>query len=51
MLKKIQENQKKKNMIITWMLMWLNQSVATINAILQLLDKYRFGNLIDSQTS
>ena len=29
-------------MIMTWMLMWLNKSVATINATLQLLDIYRF---------
>ena len=27
---------------MTWALMWLNRSVATINATLQLLDIYRF---------
>ena len=29
---------------MTWMLMWLNKSVVTINATLQLLDIYRFGS-------
>ena len=27
--------------IMTWSLMWLNRSVATLNATLQLLDIYR----------
>ena len=32
----------KKIIIMTWMLMWLNQSVVTINTTLQLLDIYRY---------
>ena len=28
--------------IMTWSLMWLNRSVATLNATLQLLDIYKF---------
>ena len=31
----------KRNRIMIWALMWLNRSVATINATLQLLDIYR----------
>ena len=31
-----------KRMIMTWQLMWLNLSVATLNATLQLLVIYRF---------
>ena len=31
----------KRNKIMTWALIWLNRSVATINATLQLLDIYR----------
>ena len=31
--------------IMTWTLMLLNRSVATINATLQFLDIYRFGDL------
>ena len=31
-----------RNRIMTWTLMWLNWSVAIINATLQLLDIYRF---------
>ena len=31
-----------KRMIMTWQLMWLNLSVATLNAMLQLLVIYRF---------
>ena len=33
-------------MVMRWMMMWLNWSVATINAMLQLLDIYRFETLI-----
>ena len=29
-------------MVMRWTMMWLNWSVATINATLQLLDIYRF---------
>ena len=32
----------KKTIIMIWMLMWLNQSVVTINTTLQLLDIYRY---------
>ena len=31
-----------KRMVMTWQLMWLNLSVATLNATLQLLVIYRF---------
>ena len=37
MLKKIIGKLERKK-IMTWILMWLNWSVATINAMLQLLD-------------
>ena len=45
-LKKGKENNKikrkiKKNKEMTWMMMWLNRSVATLIATLQLLDIYR----------
>ena len=47
-IKKKNENVKtnyrkirKKKKIMTWMLMWLNWNVTTINIILQLLDAYR----------
>ena len=36
----------KRNKIMTWALMWLNRSVATINATLQLLDIYRLDKII-----
>ena len=39
MLKKIIGKLERK-MIMTWMLMWLNQSGATINVMFQLLDIY-----------
>ena len=42
MLKKIIGKLEKKKFIMTWILMWLNWSVAIINATLQLLDIYRF---------
>ena len=32
----------RKRMVMTWQLMWLNLSVATLNATLQLLVIYRF---------
>ena len=40
----LQNNYRKigKKMIMRWTLMWLNWSVATINATFQLLDIYRF---------
>ena len=41
MLKKIIGKFKRKN-IMTWALIWLNWSVATINTTLQLLDIYRY---------
>ena len=40
MLKKIIGKLERKK-IMTWALIWLNWSVATINATLQLLDIYR----------
>ena len=47
-IKKKNENVKanyrkirKKKKIMTWMMMWLNWNVTTINIILQLLDAYR----------
>ena len=47
-IKKKNENVKtnyrkirKKKEIMTWMMMWLNWNVTTINIILQLLDAYR----------
>ena len=45
MLKTIIEElvKKRRKKIMTWMLMWLNWSVATINSILQLLEIYRCG--------
>ena len=30
--------------VMTWRMRWLNRSVATINATLQLLDIYRFAH-------
>ena len=33
--------RKKKKRIMTWMLIWLNWNVITINIILRLLDAYR----------
>ena len=36
-----------KKMIMRLMLMWLNWSVATINATLQLLDIYKFVDYIN----
>ena len=41
MLKTIIGRLKRKK-IMTWILMWLNWSVAEINAMLKLLDLYRF---------
>ena len=38
-IRKLEKKREKKTM--TWMLMWLNQSVATINATFQLLEIYR----------
>ena len=35
-------NQKKKKKIVTWPMIWLNRSVATIIVTLQLLDIYRY---------
>ena len=32
----------KRKMIMTWILMWLNWSVATINATFQLLNIYKY---------
>ena len=34
-------SRKKKKRVMTWLLMWLNLSVATLNATLQLLVIYR----------
>ena len=48
MLKTIIGRLKRKK-IMTWILMWLNWSVAEINAMLKLLDLYRFVQKI-SQT-
>ena len=50
-IKKKKENVRSK--WITWPLMWLNRSVVTINATLQLLDIYiyiykRYFNFVDS---
>ena len=39
--KKIKKRKKKKNKKMTWTMMWLNRSVATLIATLQLLDIYR----------
>ena len=41
MFKKIIGRLERK-MILMWILMWLNWSVAIINAMLQLLDIYRY---------
>ena len=40
MFKKIGKLERKK--IMTWILMWLNWSVVTLNTTLQLLDIYRY---------
>ena len=32
------------DVVMTWRMRWLNRSVATINATLQLLDIYRFAH-------
>ena len=44
MSKCFKKNYRKleRNRIITWTRMWLNWSVAIINATLQLLDIYRY---------
>ena len=41
--KKLYENwEKRKEKVMMWTLIWLNKSVAIINAMLQLLDIYRY---------
>ena len=47
----VKKNYRKigKKMIMRWMMMWLNWSVATINAMLQLLDIYRLVSYTQNQ--